>query len=254
MKHNFLKIKNLECKIDNKVVLKDINLNFANNTITAIVGPNGSGKTTLMKTILKHFSIKISKGKIFYNNLDLSMKKTDEIANLGIFYIHQNPPELNGIKNIELLRLIGIKNKKFTDFNDKINNALKTIKLNREILLRDVNVGFSGGEKKKIEILQALMFDYSVILIDEIDAGLDVDSQKIIADIINKNKKNKIIIVISHQFNFLNLIKPHNVVFLVDGKIHKKGDNTLLKKIEKNGFSSFLTKNNKTNNDSICLK
>jgi Fe-S cluster assembly ATP-binding protein len=168
---------------------------------------------------------------------------------LGIFYSAQNPIELEGIQLLEFFKIIASENtsKKagFYQLYTKINQLLKSLDLPNELLTRNVNVGFSGGQKKKNEILQAQLFQPSIILLDEIDSGLDFDAIKIIANFINKNRSKRITIIVSHHLEFLQTVKPTKVILLINGQIIKTGAISLAKEIEKNGFKKYLPTNKK---------
>jgi Fe-S cluster assembly ATP-binding protein len=158
----------------------------------------------------------------------------------------QNPIELNGVKNIDLLKLITSKNDKNMDFSQSyktIINGIKELNLPTEILTRDVNVNFSGGQKKKNEILQATLSNAKVLLLDEIDSGLDIDAMKIIAKYINNQKKHSIILIVTHHLEFLKFIKPTKVIVLVDGTKVKEGQQDIIKVIESKGFEPYIDKN-----------
>lgn len=239
------KIDNLSCKIDNKLILSNVSLNAQTGDLIAILGSNGAGKSTLLKAILNHYSITTKTGKITFNSKNITNLDTTSIAKLGFFYCMQNPIELSGVKNLDLLKLISNVNNKTTDFSTTyklITNGLNHLSLSNEILTRDVNVNFSGGQKKKNEILQSILFNPQVLLLDEIDSGLDIDAMKIIAKYINEQKKKAIILVVSHHLEFLNYIKPTKVIVLANGKKVKEGKENIIKSIEKNGYEQFNKK------------
>ncbi|MDR0985373.1 MAG: Fe-S cluster assembly ATPase SufC [Mycoplasmataceae bacterium] len=248
---NNLTIKNLYVSIHKKHILDNVSLNIKNGDVLAIMGPNGAGKSTLLKAIMHHFSTKIDKGTISFNNKTINNLPTDQIARFGIFYATQNPTELEGIQTLEFLKIISKNNidekSSFYELYNKIQTSLKALDLPNEILTRNVNVGFSGGQKKKNEILQAKLFNPKIILLDEIDSGLDIDAMKIISNYINQNKKKRITIIVSHHIEFLNIIKPNKVLVLINGRVNKQGNINLVKQIEKNGFKQFtnIQKNNK---------
>jgi Fe-S cluster assembly ATP-binding protein len=235
-------IKNLNVKIQSNNILNNISFNVNEGDVLAVVGLNGAGKSTLLKAIMNHFSLNI-KGSIKYGDNQLVGLDTDKIAKLDIFYGSQNPTELEGVQMIEFLKLVANSTKitkvGFYDLYKSINNALGMLGLPQDILNRNVNVGFSGGQKKKNEILQAILFNPTLVLLDEIDSGLDVDAMKTISQYINKNKKNRITIIVSHHLEFLNIINPNKVIVLSNGNIAKIGGNEILTKIEKDGYKSF---------------
>jgi Fe-S cluster assembly ATP-binding protein len=244
-----LVIKKLNISVDKTKILEDINFIAKNNETIAVVGSNGAGKTTLLKAFMNHYSLNI-KGEIKFNNKILNKLNTSEIAKLGIYYGTQNPIEIEGLKTIDLLK-IESKEKEFHKFYENTNKLIKKYNLPTEILQRDVNLNFSGGQKKRFEILQSEYFDFSMILLDEIDSGLDIDSIKSIAKYLNE-KKNTIKIIISHSNTFLNLLKIDKVILLGNNKLIKIGNKTLLNDIEKNGFNKYIK--NKKKNNFKCLK
>ncbi|MDR3249928.1 MAG: ATP-binding cassette domain-containing protein [Mycoplasmataceae bacterium] len=235
-------IKNLQVKINNKIMLDQISFSLKTGDVLLVSGNNGSGKTTLLKTIMKHFSIAISKGNIILNSVILNKLNTKDIAKLGIFYLPQNSIELQGIQTLNFLRIINDNNKKipFPQLYKSIDNFSTKFNLNNELLLRSLNVGFSGGQKKKIELLQSQIFDAQMLLIDEIDSGVDHDSINKIIEYINRIKKDKIIIIVSHNFSFIKKINPNKVILINQGKIIKIGDNELVNEIETKGVNFFI--------------
>ncbi|MBQ9012754.1 MAG: Fe-S cluster assembly ATPase SufC [Bacilli bacterium] len=239
-----LEIKNLTIKVENKIVLDGFNLNINDGEIHVLMGPNGVGKSTLTKAIMGDNNYKIVNGDILYNKESIIKLKVDERARKGIFLANQNPPEISGVSNSDFLRTaISSKNQKNVNlysFIKKIDEAKKDLNMPDEMVHRSVNKGFSGGEKKKNEILQMKMLEPNFIMLDEIDSGVDVDALKIVASNINDYKsKNKEVslLIITHYTHLLNYIKPHFVHVIKDGKIVKTGDYTLAKQIEDNGFN-----------------
>ena len=239
-----LEIKNLTIKVENKIVLKEFNLTINDGEIHVLMGPNGVGKSTLTKAIMGDNNYKIVNGDILYNKESIIKLKVDERARKGIFLANQNPPEISGVSNSDFLRT-AISSKKQKNVNlysfiKKIDEAKKDLNMPDEMVHRSVNKGFSGGEKKKNEILQMKMLEPNFIILDEIDSGVDVDALKIVASNINDYKsKNKEVslLIITHYTHLLNYIKPHFVHVIKDGKIVKTGDYTLAKQIEDNGFN-----------------
>ena len=239
-----LEIKNLTVKVENKTVLDGFNLTINDGEIHVLMGPNGVGKSTLTKAIMGDNNYKIVNGDILYNKESILKLKVDERARKGIFLANQNPPEISGVSNSDFLRTaISSKNQKNVNlysFIKKIDEAKKDLNMPDEMVHRSVNKGFSGGEKKKNEILQMKMLEPNFIILDEIDSGVDVDALKIVASNINdykvKNKKASLLII-THYTHLLNYIKPHYVHVIKDGKIVKTGDYTLAKQIEDNGFN-----------------
>ena len=238
-----LNIKNLSVKVEDKVILKDLNLDIEDGSIHVIMGPNGVGKSTLTKTIMKDPNYKIISGDIIYNENRINDLKTDEVARCGIFLAMQNPIEIDGVNNLDFLRTALSSNNKSVNlysFMKDTEKEVKNLQMPSEMLRRSLNKGFSGGEKKKNEILQMKILKPDFVMFDEIDSGVDVDSLKIIAKNINEYKKENekaSYLIITHYTHLLKYIKPDYVHILKDGKIVLTGDYSLAKEIEENGFN-----------------
>lgn len=237
-------IKNLTVKVENKIVLKDFNLTIEDGSCHVIMGPNGVGKSTLNKTIMADPNYKVVSGDIIYDGKSILKLTTDERARLGIFLANQNPLEIDGVTNSEFLRTALSskegKNINLYSFIKKIDKAKEELLMPNEMVHRAVNKGFSGGEKKKNEILQMKMLEPKLVLLDEIDSGVDVDSLKIVGKNIDNYKKENTdvsMLIITHYTHLLKYIKPDFVHVLSNGKIIKTGDYTLAKQIENNGFN-----------------
>lgn len=236
-----LKIKDLNVSVENKNILKDFNLEIKSGEIHAIMGPNGTGKSTLSKVIMGDTNYKIEKGNIYFDEKELNNMPTDERARLGIFLGYQMPPEVEGVSNADFLRA-AMHNKdenfKLYDFIKKINTNVEQLNMDKQMIHRGINEGFSGGERKKNEILQMYMLEPNTIILDEIDSGLDVDSLKIVGENVMKYyKENKpAILLITHYQRLLDYIKPDYVHIMKDGHIVKTGDNELVKLIEQYGY------------------
>lgn len=239
-----LEIKDLTVKVENKIVLDKFNLTINDGETHVIMGPNGVGKSTLTKVIMADSNYKVLSGDILYNNKSILKLKTDERARLGIFLAMQNPLEIDGVTNSDFLRTaLSSKNQKninLYSFIKKLDEAKEDLKMPDEMVHRSVNKGFSGGEKKKNEILQMKMLEPSFIMLDEIDSGVDVDALKIVGDNINAYKKEKPLssyLIITHYTHLLKYVKPDFVHVVKEGKIVKTGDYMLAKNIENNGFN-----------------
>ncbi len=238
-----LLINKLSVNLDNNVLLKNIDFSLKTGDVLAVLGPNGAGKSSLLKSIMSHYNYPIKSGKIVLNNKDITNLPVDKKSKLGLFYCSQNPVELDGVQMLEFFKVLSKENSKnFYEFYKNLNSAMLEVKLKHELLKSSVNVGFSGGEKKKNEILQAKLLQPKIMLIDEIDSGLDLDAIKIVADYINKNKKNWITIIVSHHIDFLKNIKPNKSIVLVDGQIAESNKKDIINFVEKNGYSSFFEK------------
>jgi Fe-S cluster assembly ATP-binding protein len=242
-----LKITNLSVSVDDKVIIKDFNLEIKSGEIHVIMGPNGTGKSTLTKVIMGNKNYQVLKGDIKFNNKSIKELTTDERARLGIFLGMQSPLEIEGVTNADFLRTaISTKeqdNFKLFEFIKELDKTVDYLKMNKDMIHRGLNQGFSGGERKKNEILQMYMLKPKCILLDEIDSGLDVDSLKIVGNAVMDYYKeyNVSILVITHYQRLLNYIKPTHVHVMNNGTIVKSGGAELVKEIEQNGY----VKNNK---------
>ncbi len=255
--NNILTLKNLDIKIDKKNILKDININAKSGECIAILGQNGEGKSTILKTIMGHYSTSIGKGEIIFKENLINNLKSFERSKLGIFLINQNPIEIEGLKTIDFYKSIlnakGIKLKTI-EFYKTIEKNLKLVNLNQDILERDFNLGFSGGEKKRNEIIQMLLLKPELILVDEIDSGLDVDSFKIIVDILKQQLKNgKTMIIVSHNKELIKQLQPNKIYLLANQTIVHTGNYDFAMDIMENGFKKVLNKLNIKDQDKKIL-
>lgn len=241
---NTLKINDLCVSVDNKEILKNFNLEIKSGEIHVIMGPNGTGKSTLSKVIMGNTNYNVTDGTIYYNDILLNSLTTDQRANLGIFLGMQSPMEIEGVTNADLLRTaLSSKDKdnfKLFDFIKELDKNVELLNMNKDMIHRGVNVGFSGGEKKKNEILQMYMLKPNIILLDEIDSGLDVDSLKLIGESVTNyyNEYKPGILLITHYQRLLDYIKPTHVHIMKDGHIIKSGDASLVLDVEKYGYDS----------------
>lgn len=239
-----LSIKNLTVKINDKTILHDFNLDINDGEIVTLMGPNGVGKSTICKVIMGDPTYEVISGSIFYNNIDLLSLSTDERSRQGIFLLAQNPIELEGITNAEVLRsALECKTGEHVnifDFNKKITHICEKLNIPVEFIHRGVNEGMSGGEKKKNEILHLYVLEPKLILLDELDSGLDVDSLKSLsASLMDYKDETVSILIITHHTNILEYIKPDKVSILSGGSIVKEGDASLAREIETSGFSAY---------------
>lgn len=248
-----LKIKNLQVKIKNKVILNKINLVINKGETAVIMGPNGSGKSTLSHFIMGNPKFEIITGAIYFMGKDITKMAPEERAGLGLFMAFQHPREIYGVqffnflfssyKNICVQRKIK-KPLSVFEFRKKVEQAAVSLKIKPELLDRDLNLGFSGGEKKKAEILQLEMLESKFAIFDEIDSGLDVDALKIIGASIQKFKDQGIgSLVVTHFSRILKYIKPDAVHIMVNGEIVKSGNASLVKEIERIGYDNSKVKN-----------
>ena len=237
--------KKINISIDSKPILNNISFSLKTGDVVALIGPNGAGKTTLLKSLVNHYSTKINSGDILFNNKSIKNMETYKIARMGFFYVDQNPPQLNGVPMLEFLKDIIKINNSNSSFYQKykmIDTLFDQVSLDKSLLSHSVNVGFSGGQKKKNEIIQSALLNSKVLLLDELDAGLDVDAIKIVQDYINKNRKSHITIMITHDLDMFSNIKPNKVFLLANHKIQKTGGLEIINEINKNGYKNYEQK------------
>ncbi|MAV62000.1 MAG: Fe-S cluster assembly ATPase SufC [Candidatus Pelagibacter sp.] len=242
-----LKINNLNAKIEKKSILKDFSLKISPGEVHAIMGPNGSGKSTLSNILSGKKGYEIS-GEILYENKNLFDLETEERAHKGIFLAFQYPLEIPGVNtNIFLKTSLnairkanGEKELDAIEFLKLVKEKAKKLKFDEEKLNRQLNVGFSGGEKKKNEILQMSILNPKLSILDETDSGLDIDALRTVADGVNSlREKNNSFLIITHYQRLLEYIKPDYVHVLMNGKIIKSGGPELAIELEKKGYENF---------------
>lgn len=239
-----LKIENLSTSIDGKDILKNFYLNINDGEVHALMGPNGTGKSTLSKVILNNKKYQKLSGKIMFDDVDITNMSTDEIARKGIFLCNQLPCEIDGVTTADFLRTALNEKEEVSlyQYIKKIDNAVKDLKMDENMIHRSMNKGFSGGEKKKNEILQLKVLEPKFIILDELDSGLDVDSLKIVCENINsylKEHENTSVLIITHYPKILQYIKPDYVHVMVNGNIKKTGDASLALEIEEKGYDAY---------------
>ena len=244
MENQLLEIKDLYVTAEDKEILKGINLKINKGEIHVIMGPNGSGKTTTANAILNNPMYKKEKGSIYFDGEDITNEKTDEIARKGIFMSFQLPEEIPGVSVTNFLKYA--KNKitgkpvKIFEFKDELKKYMEELNMNPKNMERSLNVGLSGGETKKNEILQMLVLNPKLAILDETDSGLDVDAIKTVSKGIEmfKNDENGVLII-THNTKILHSLKVDYVHVLVNGKIVKTGTGELAREIEENGYSKY---------------
>ncbi len=244
MSEKLLQIKNLYVNADKKEILKGINLTINKGEIHVIMGPNGSGKTTTANAILNNPAYSKKKGSIIFDSQDITNLSTDEIARKGVFMSFQMPEEIPGISVTNFLKYaknkITSKPVKAAEFKIDLMKYMRELKMNPKNMARSLNVGFSGGEKKKNEILQMLVLNPKLAILDETDSGLDVDAIKTVSKGIEmfKNDQNAVLII-THNTKILHSLKVDYVHILVDGKIVDTSTSELAKTIEEEGYSKY---------------
>ena len=236
-----LKIENLHVSIEDKAILKGVNLTINEGENHALLGPNGNGKSTLLKVLMGHPAYTVTKGKITFKGKDLMDMEIDERSKAGIFLAQQHPSEVPGIKNSEFLKVAldahSEKPNSVIDFRKKLEASSKDLKINPDQNERYLNVGFSGGEKKKNEILQLKLLNPNLALVDEIDSGLDVDALQVVAKVLQEQLKSGMaLLTVSHYERLYSLIKPTHAHIIIDGKIVKSGGYEVIEKIDTDGF------------------
>jgi len=245
-----LEIKDLKVSINENEILKNLNLKVNKGEIHAIMGPNGSGKSTFSKVIAGHPAYSVSSGDIMFKGSSILELEPEDRSHLGIFLAFQYPIEIPGVSNEDFLRLAYNSKQKFynkpevdpLEFLSIIDEKLKLVNMSPLFLSGNVNEGFSGGEKKRNEILQMILLDSEVCILDETDSGLDIDALKVISTGINNfMNENKSIILITHYQRLLDYIKPTYVHVMQDGKIVKTGSANLAKELENKGYEWLTT-------------
>lgn len=239
----FLEIKNLNVEIDGKKILDNINLKFEKGKVYAIMGPNGSGKSTLANVLMGNKKYN-SSGEIILENKEITKLSPNERAKKGLFMSFQYPSEISGITLSNFLRTsyasINEKKPNLFKFLELMKKTAKSLNLDESFFSRYVNENFSGGEKKKSEILQMLVLNPKIAILDETDSGLDVDSLKIVSRGIKKfMNPEKIVIIITHHRKILDYIKPDKIIIIDKGKVIKQGNSELIEEIEKLGFKKL---------------
>ncbi len=252
-KLDVLEIQNLHAEINGQQILRGINLTIKSGEIHAIMGPNGSGKSTLCNILMGHPKYEVTKGKVTLNGQDILELAPNERANLGLFLGFQHPMEIAGVTLGNFLRLSKNANNKAKDkeatsinpaeFLRDMKEKVGLLKMEEKFIGRSVNEGFSGGEKKRAEIVQMAILEPRIAMLDEIDSGLDIDALKVVAKAILESfeKTGLGVLLVTHYQRLLNHITPNFVHIMSKGKIVKSGDKKLAIELEKNGYEKFIT-------------
>ena len=244
-----LNINNLKVNIDNKEILKGLDLKINPGEIHVLMGQNGAGKSTLVKTLSAHYDCEVTDGNINYKDKNLLDLDVAQRANEGIFMSFQNPVEVKGVNNSYFLRTAINEKRKYNNqdeldtmqFLKQTKEELAKYDIDKKLMQRDLNDGFSGGEKKRNELIQLLLLKPDLIMLDEIDSGLDVDAVKVVAKVVNDLMKDKSrsLLMITHYDKLLSHIKPDFVHILKDGKIAKTGDYNLALELDSKGYEAI---------------
>jgi Fe-S cluster assembly ATP-binding protein len=240
-----LEIKNLRVKINEKEILKGLDLKIGENQVHALMGPNGSGKSTLASTLMGHPGYEVVSGAAIFNNENILEMEANERAEKGLFLSFQYPSEVEGVNITSYLRMIYNKSheQKLSPikFREVLKEKMEILDIKEEFINRYLNDGFSGGEKKRMEMLQMLILEPKLAILDETDSGLDVDALKVVSKAVNYlvEKTQMSVVVITHYTRILNYIKPEFVHVLKDGKIIKEGGESLAHEIEVSGYAPF---------------
>jgi len=240
-----LEIRNLHAEIDGREILKGLTLTIRAGEVHAIMGPNGSGKSTLAKVLAGHPSYTVTAGEVIYQGRNLLELAPDERAREGVFLAFQYPIEIPGVSNANFLRMAYNEKAKHEgkdeldplEFDDLLKEKMKIVEMDRSFINRSVNEGFSGGEKKRNEILQMAVLDPRLAVLDETDSGLDIDALRIVAGGVNKlASPDNAIVLVTHYQRLLDYIQPHFVHVLYKGRIVKSGGKELALELESRGY------------------
>ena len=241
-----LKIINLHASVDGKEILKGVNLEIKEGETVALLGPNGHGKSTLFNVIMGHPKYAVTEGSIFFDDQDVLTMSTDERSKLGLFLGMQSPSEIPGVINSDFLKAAvnARREKPISTYNfyKILDQATKELKMPFDLATRSLNEGFSGGEKKRNEILQLELLQPKIALLDEIDSGHDVDAMQVVANVIKKEQSNgRGFLIISHYARLYDLIQPTRAVVMINGRIALDGGPEIFKRIDQTGYEFIKT-------------
>lgn len=241
-----LETKDLHVNVEGKKIINGVNLKVKQGETHVIMGPNGSGKSTIARTIMGHPKSVVTSGDILVDGKSILELTTDKRAKLGLFLQFQNPVEVEGVGFINFLHLAkqaySEKSSSTKDFMKEVKSNIEGLKMGEDFLGRSLNQGFSGGEKKKAEVLQLSVLKPKIAILDEPDSGLDIDAIKVVSNSVNdiSKKENIGLIIITHYSRILSYIKPDFVHVVVNGKIVDEGGKELIDKLEKEGYDSYI--------------
>jgi Fe-S cluster assembly ATP-binding protein len=237
-----LQIKNLHVAIEEKEILKGVNLTISTGEIHALMGPNGNGKSTLLSTIMGHPKYEVIEGEILFDGENVLEMEVDERSRVGLFLGMQYPQEVPGVTNSDFMKA-AMNARRETPINlfsfiKEMEKAVKALEMKPDLAHRYVNEGFSGGEKKRNEIMQMLLLKPKIAMLDEIDSGLDIDALRIVANVINDMVQNKAMgmLVVSHYERFFQLLVPTHTHIMIDGRIVMDSDASLVSRIDAEGY------------------
>ena len=241
-----LKITNLHASVEGKEILKGVNLTISEGETVALLGPNGHGKSTLLNVIMGHPKYEVTEGSVFLDDVDVLSLSVDERSKLGLFLGMQLPVEIPGIINSDFLKAaVNVRREKpisTYNFYKLLDSATKELKMPFDLATRSLNEGFSGGEKKRNEILQLELLKPKIAMLDEIDSGLDVDAMQVVADVIKKEQaEGRGFLVISHYARLYDLITPTRAVVMINGRIVLDGGPEIFKRIDQTGYEFIKT-------------
>ena len=253
-------IKDLHVEIDGKKILKGVNLVVNSKEIHALMGPNGNGKSTLLSAIMGHPSYTITQGSITFDNQDVLEMEVDERSKVGLFLGMQYPQEVSGVTNSDFMKA-ALNARRETpiglfEFVKKMEGAIKKLDMKSDLAHRYLNEGFSGGEKKRNEILQMILLEPKLVMLDEIDSGLDVDALRLVADVVNETVQHQEsgVIIVSHYERFFQQIKPTHTHIMLDGRIIYSSDGSLVNKIDEQGYDWIKAELNIELDDNGAIK